>query len=240
VPNIKQPLYDPLTKVQLEPGTELRQNPVDDAWLLLKHRDSLQDFLDVEPAEKEYMMEWDSFILKKHISSQQYLPRAFLGFVKEKASWIVSKQSRAEEFSKHVSMLLARRAIGDDVIHETTIKINEARNAMLEAAKEAKEASKKAAAERAIAEKTGAIPVADMQPTAAAGQEKKARKKAGGCVVCGEPVPVPVMVICANKVCAYPYFAHSASIITLFNMGKYANEIPNNSYVTTDCIMIAV
>ncbi|KAK1761184.1 hypothetical protein QBC47DRAFT_289166 [Echria macrotheca] len=127
VPNIKQQLFDPRSKVQLVPGTEVKQHPVDDAWLLRKHRDSLGDFVDVEPQEKEYMQEWDSYILKKHISSQQYLPRAFLGFVKEKAPWIVAKKSRSKEFSKHVAMLLARRAISEAVIVEATQRINDAR-----------------------------------------------------------------------------------------------------------------
>ncbi|KAK3371414.1 hypothetical protein B0T24DRAFT_319028 [Lasiosphaeria ovina] len=127
VPNIKQPLFDPLSKAQLVPGAEIRQHPVDDSWLLLKHRDSLQDFLDVDPGEKEYMQEWDSFVLNKHISSEQYLPRVFVGFVKEKAGWIVPKRSRLEEFSKHVSMLLARRAINEASIFEATKIINEAR-----------------------------------------------------------------------------------------------------------------
>ena len=113
--------------MRLLPGTEVRQQPVDDAWLLRKHRDSLGDFTDVDPTEKEYMKEWDSFILLKHISSPQYLPRAFLGFVKEKAPWIVAKRSRSEEFSKHTSLLLGRRVIGEAEIVEATQRINEAR-----------------------------------------------------------------------------------------------------------------
>ncbi|KAK0626161.1 hypothetical protein B0T14DRAFT_94984 [Immersiella caudata] len=128
VPNTKQPLYDPRSKVRLVPGTEVRQLPVDDAWLLRKHRDNLGDFTDVDPPEKEYMQEWDTFILPKHISSPQYLPRAFLGFVREKAAWIVAKRSRAEEFSTHSALLLAMRKISEDEILEATQRINEARS----------------------------------------------------------------------------------------------------------------
>ena len=59
------------------PGTELRQYPIDDAWLLRKHKDNLADFTDVEPAEKEYMQEWDGYVLQKNLSSPQFLPRTF-------------------------------------------------------------------------------------------------------------------------------------------------------------------
>jgi hypothetical protein len=106
---------------------------VDDSWLLLKHRDNLQDFIDLNPEEKEYLQEWDAFILRKHISSEQYLPRNFLRFVREKASWIVAKQSRAEEFSKHVATLLARRVLPDSAISEATQILNDARSRQAEA-----------------------------------------------------------------------------------------------------------
>ncbi|KAK0741688.1 hypothetical protein B0T21DRAFT_408547 [Apiosordaria backusii] len=127
VPKTKQPLFDPYSKVPLEPGTPVPQYPIDDAWLLLKHREALQDFIDLNLEEKEYLQEWDAFILRKHISSQQYLPKAFLQFVKEKAGWLVEKQARAEEFSKHVSTLLARRVLGEGEVVECTGLLNEAR-----------------------------------------------------------------------------------------------------------------
>lgn len=128
MPHIKHPLYDPRSKAQLVPGTEVRQIPVDEDWLIRKHREALTDFEDLEAEEMEFMKEWNGFILRKHISSQQYLPRAFLGFVKEKASWIVAKPSRADEFSRHVAMLLARGVIGESVIVEATQRLNEARS----------------------------------------------------------------------------------------------------------------
>lgn len=172
VPKTKQPLFDPLSKVQLVPGTPVPQRPIDDAWLLLKHRDNLQDFIDLNPEEKEYLQEWDAFILKKHISSEQYLPRHFLSFVREKAAWIVGKQSRAEEFSKHVATLLARRVLPDSAIFEATQMLNDAR------------ARRKAGEE---------------DPP----QSEKRKVSGGCCNACGEPVPVPAMLVCANKVC-YP------------------------------------
>lgn len=113
--------------MRLTPGDEIRQLPVDDTWLLRKHRELLGDFTDMDAKEMDYMVEWDAYILPKHLSSPQYLPRAFLGFVKEKASWIVAKRSRAEEFSKHASILLARRVVSEVEIGEATQRLNEAR-----------------------------------------------------------------------------------------------------------------
>ena len=114
------------------------------------------------------MQEWDAFILRKHLSSEQHLPRYFIRFVREKASWLVAKRSRAEEFSKHVSTLLARRVLPDSAIAEATQLLNDARSRQTE-----------------------------EEPA----QPPKKRTSGGCCTVCGEPVPPPAMLICANKVC---------------------------------------
>nr|5BJS_B Chain B, Histone-lysine N-methyltransferase EZH2, Polycomb protein SUZ12 [Thermochaetoides thermophila]5KJH_B Chain B, Crystal structure of an active polycomb repressive complex 2 in the stimulated state [Thermochaetoides thermophila DSM 1495]5KJI_B Chain B, Crystal structure of an active polycomb repressive complex 2 in the basal state [Thermochaetoides thermophila DSM 1495]5M5G_B Chain B, Crystal structure of the Chaetomium Thermophilum polycomb repressive complex 2 (PRC2) [Thermochaetoides len=132
VPKTTQPLFDPLSKVQLLPGQPLPQHPIDDSWLLLKHRDNLQDFIDLRPEEKEFLQEWDAFILRRHISSEQYLPRYFLRFVREKADWLVSKRSRGEEFSKLVATLLARRVLPERVVIEATQVLNDARGRLRE------------------------------------------------------------------------------------------------------------
>lgn len=129
VPAIKQPLFDPLSKATLAPGTEVRQVPVDDEWLILKHRDTLQDFTDLDNNEKEFMTTWDSFILKKHISSEAYLPRELVRFTKQRAHWIIESRARADEFTKHVALLLARRVINEATIEELTTIINDARAA---------------------------------------------------------------------------------------------------------------
>ncbi|KAK4662670.1 hypothetical protein QC763_605630 [Podospora pseudopauciseta] len=176
VPKTKQPLFDPYSKVALEPGTPVPQYPIDDSWLLLKHREALQDFIDLNHEEKEYMQEWDAFILRKHLSSQQYLPKAFLQFVKDKAGWLVEKQARAEEFSKHVSTLLARRVLGENEVIESTALLNEARE-----------------------RKSKAV---NGEVSGGGGEEGRKGKRTGGCCVgCGEPVPVSEMVVCGNKEC---------------------------------------
>src|SRR6187399_1989244 len=104
IPDTKQPLYDPVSKAELEPGSNYRPPAPDETWIIQKHRDTLMDFLDVEPGEKEYMREWDAFILTKHLTSDQYLPRAFLAFVRLRAPWIIARPERAVEFGKHACM----------------------------------------------------------------------------------------------------------------------------------------
>jgi hypothetical protein len=127
VPNVKQPLFDSLSKARLEPGSEILPAVADGGWLIQKHRDMLMDFVDVEPDEKEYIMIWDAYIVKQRITSEHFLPRAFLSFVKDKAQWIVAKPSRAYEFSKHLLVLRTRNVIDDNVLTTAFQYINEAR-----------------------------------------------------------------------------------------------------------------
>ncbi|KAL2171649.1 hypothetical protein VTG60DRAFT_2217 [Thermothelomyces hinnuleus] len=183
VPKTKQPLFDPLSKVQLQPGTPVPQHEIDDSWLLLKHRDNLQDFIDLNAAEKEYLQTWDAFILRQHISSPQYLPRYFLRFVREKASWLVAKRARADEFSKHVATLLARRVLPDAAIFEATQLLNDARS------------------RRAAAGEQNQKDAEDEGEGADGLQPPKNRVSGGCCTACGEPVPVVAMLVCANKEC---------------------------------------
>jgi hypothetical protein len=210
VPKTNQPLFDPLSKVQLQPGTPVPQHAIDDSWLLLKHRDNLQDFIDLEAQEKEYMQEWDAFILRKHISSTQYLPRNFLRFVREKASWIVAKQSRAVEFSYHVATLLARRVLPDAAIFEATQILNDAR-------------SRLAAADGQTEQQEPA-------------QQQPPRNKASGgcCAACGEPVPAAALLRCANKVCTSVAFLPQPAEVVLFFFGRSLLDRDTNCVIPNE------
>jgi hypothetical protein len=127
VPHTKQPLFDPLSKVRLEPGSEIRPYFADDEWLIQRHGDTLQDFVDVEADEKEYIKVWDAFIMRQHLTSEEFLPRAFLTFVKGKASWIVAKPARSQEFSKHVLVLYTRNVIDEELMNTAFQCLNDAR-----------------------------------------------------------------------------------------------------------------
>ncbi|KAH8897841.1 hypothetical protein GQ53DRAFT_778089 [Thozetella sp. PMI_491] len=180
VPSIKHPLFDPVSKVRLEPGSEYRPLVADDSWIIQKHRDTLMDFLDVEPGEKEYMREWDAYILQKHLTTDKYLPRAFLAFVRNKASWIIAEPHRAVEFGKHAAMLLARNAITEATYHDAHVTISEAR----------------------------AKPSTQEVPAQAEGSKTPPRGP-DRCTVCKEMVPMPAMLVCANKICAHRLYHKS-------------------------------
>ncbi|UKZ82188.1 hypothetical protein TrVFT333_009972 [Trichoderma virens FT-333] len=130
VPNIKQPLFDPISRARLIPGQEVPKRPLDNTWLIQKHRESTSDFSDVTPAEKEYIWEWDGYILRQSLTSVAYFPRAWLGFVREKASWLAAADQRVLEFGKHASLLRVRDMLDDGIIQEALTYINNAREGL--------------------------------------------------------------------------------------------------------------
>lgn len=136
-------------------------------------------------------MQWDAYILQKHLCSEQYLPREFRNFVREKATWLLEKRSRAEELGKHMAVLLARRYVDDATVMAVTKELNEARKAM--AAAEGG-ANGPGAGDGGQASKESEVKEQQQQLN---GRKKSA---AGGCARCGEVVPQPEMVICCNKV----------------------------------------
>lgn len=173
VPNTKQPLFDPLSKVLLEAGSEVRRQVANDRWLLHKHREVVQDYSDVDSAEKEYIKEWDGFIMRRHISSDAYVPRTVIAFAKEKGSWLVAATSRMEEFGKHLSVMIARGALDDRTIEETLARIGESRNQHKEG---------------------------DEAPKTTLSPKEAAYRSIDGCAVCGLPVLGPSLLICYNQV----------------------------------------
>lgn len=170
MPYTQQPLFDPLSKAKLVPGTEVRRTFPDDAWLIQKHRDIVQDFCDVDASEKEYIKEWDAFIQKKHIVSEAFIGRAVVEFVTEKASWLLESPSRTLEFGKHLTVLIAR-GVGEETIKLVQAKLGEARIQKLSGQTPAKEPSKD-------------LPKRDPK----------------GCAVCGKIVRGPSFLLCMNEV----------------------------------------
>ncbi|KLU81614.1 hypothetical protein MAPG_00699 [Magnaporthiopsis poae ATCC 64411] len=179
VPNVKNRLFDPLSKAELVPGADVPKVVCDDAWLIQKHRDHLQDFVDIGPSEKEYMKEWDAFNFKNRMSSEAYIKRAFVSFVAAKASWLVGSESRMVEFGKHLAVLTARGVINEAAIEEARVLITEAKN------------HRKVTSGGSM----GSEPVPN--PVQAAVN----RRSSAGCGVCGKPVKGPQLLVCASKVC---------------------------------------
>lgn len=170
MPHTQQPLFDPLSKAKLVPGTEVRRTFPDDAWLIQKHRDIVQDFCDVDASEKEYIKEWDAFIQKKHIVSEAFIGRAVVEFVTEKASWLLESTSRTLEFGKHLTVLIAR-GVGEDTIKSVQAKLSEAR-----------------------------IQKLSTQAPAVGPPKDLPTRDPKGCAVCGKIVRGPSLLLCANEV----------------------------------------
>lgn len=195
--NINRPLYDPLSKVELKPGSEVRYPSLDEGWLITKHADALGEFSDVEPHEKEYMMRWDAYILQKHLCSEQYLPREFRNFVRLNCKWLLEKKHRAEEMGKHMAILLARGYVDDATVLAVMRELNETRKAM-GAAGGGVEGEGASGSGSSDAQARGQAEGQEQQQPPGGGKKKSA---AGGCAKCGEVVPQPEMMICCNKVC---------------------------------------
>lgn len=177
VPNIKQPLYDPLSKALLRPGDKIRPVVVDDSWLIHKHREVVQDYSDLSAVEKAFIQEWDKFVMSRRVSSDAYIPRAMLEFIEEKGLWLVADQARTVEFGKHMAVMVARSLLTTEDVQKITHGLNMAR-------KRAKEHPELVAVAEAQA-------VPKMGP----------HKSKGGCAKCGLAVLGPFMRICANKNC---------------------------------------
>lgn len=126
VPSTRRPLYNPLSKALLKPGTELRTDIVDDSWRIHKHREIIQDYTDLTPAEKDFIQEWDRFIILKRIASDAYIPRALAQFVEEKGLWLVSEPDRTIEFGKLMAVTVAYDILTDSDIDRITHAMNKA------------------------------------------------------------------------------------------------------------------
>lgn len=175
VPVTKQPLFDPLSKAKLTPGTEVRQPIADDGWLIQKHRDIVQDFCDVGSAEKEYIKQWDAFIQKRRISSEAFIGRAVLEFVNEKLSWLLESKSRSQEFGKHLTVLVAR-GLDDETVKMVQSRLQDARMHQKPA--------------------DSAADATSVPDTAKVTSQRNSR----GCALCGRAVRGPSLLICTNEV----------------------------------------
>ncbi|OAR01819.1 hypothetical protein LLEC1_00668 [Akanthomyces lecanii] len=214
VPKISQPLYHPISKAELRPGDPVPSPEHDGAWLIQKHRESIADFSDVTPPEKEYIWEWDSYILKQCITSSAYLPRAWLGFVQQKAAWLVAKDARMREFGKHTSVLVGREVLTDDVIKQALDHINQARSLR-------------------TMDVANAILPAEIEEATTASKATDVRKSSNGCTVCQLPVRGPRLLVCANKVCPKRLY-HSDCVAATANV-----DVSDRKWVCNSCALSA-
>lgn len=181
VPKTSRPLFHPISKAVLKPGEPVPKLEPDPSWLISKHRENIGDFMDVTPSEKEFMFEWDGYILKQNITSSAYLPRAWYNFVQQKAAWLVAKDERMHEFGKHASVLVARNVLTDDALKRALDQISQARSLR-------------------TMDVANAILPAETEQAASPSKATKVGKSSNGCTVCQLPVRGPRLLVCANKV----------------------------------------
>ncbi|KAI0025240.1 hypothetical protein F4780DRAFT_421503 [Xylariomycetidae sp. FL0641] len=178
VPRIEQPIYDRLSKSVLEPGSLVDPPPVDDTWLVQKHRDIIRDYSDVHQDEKEYIFEWDAFAGRECITSDPHLRDVYIRFVQSKASWLAASQSRMTEWAKHLNYLKARNAL-------TEATVSKALDIMRHAKPERRP---------------------EQEDTTKTSPRSEYRKSASGCGVCGQPVRGRAILDCSNLDCDRPLY----------------------------------
>lgn len=172
IPDNKQPMYDRLSKVVLEPLSVVDEPPVNNSWLLQKHRDIISDYTDVSPNEKEYITRWDAHVLTHRATLSPHFNDIFLDFIEENASWLVASQHRMDEAGKHLGYLNARDALDRGTVDQT-----------LQILKMARSQHRQAPSDE------------DITSTIAGTRFSKS-----GCRVCGQPTPGPRELICSNWV----------------------------------------
>ncbi|KAI1339929.1 hypothetical protein F5Y15DRAFT_380910 [Xylariaceae sp. FL0016] len=179
IPSISQPIFDRLSKAPLKHGSLVDPPPADDTWLVQKHRDIIRDYSDVEPNEKEYIVEWDAFVNRECVTSEPHLQDVYRKFVDTRAPWIVASQNRTTEWAKHLNYLKARGALTEETVRKTVAILRRARSH----------------GQPEILE-----PVKPPSPRA------EYRKSKSGCAVCGQPVRGPSTLICSNLNCDRPLY----------------------------------
>jgi hypothetical protein len=103
VPKTAKPLYDTITKRVLEPGEELpnSDDEKEESWLMLKHRDAINDYTDLTDEEKDYINRWNPFIMEEHLTSERYLGHSLHRYVLTNRMWLAETPERIREFQKH-------------------------------------------------------------------------------------------------------------------------------------------
>lgn len=183
IPKSNYTFFHPVSKQELKAGDEVPFAPAEKSWLYHKHRESLNESQNLTAAELEYIKEFDSSMKNHEISARAYFPRAWLDFVRTRASWLVSAKHRMNEFALHQSYLIASQLLKDEHLDEAIVLIEEARKQRRE-----EMAAKPAHGERSPKPTPKTPPI---------------RKSAKGCGVCGKPVLCgPELLMCTVMVCS--------------------------------------
>jgi hypothetical protein len=115
VPKTSKPLYDTITKQILEPGDQIpnSDDEREESWFNQKHRDIINDYADITAEEKDYINQWNPFIVNEHLTSDKYLSQAVIRFVELNKSWFAKRKSRKAQFGKQMETFILRGAVSE-------------------------------------------------------------------------------------------------------------------------------
>jgi hypothetical protein len=118
VPVISQRLFDSTTRQPLLPKSRVRngEDDVDEAWRVSKQIDSLVASHNISETTKDYMKQWNTFMMRLKLSSNIYLAEALTQFVTDEKEWFAGQQDRIREFTLHANVLRLRGIITVDCI----------------------------------------------------------------------------------------------------------------------------
>lgn len=87
-----------------EPVSDSDEDP-DDAWLVQRQEDAMEDFQDVSRAEKDFMKRLNAFLRERTAPADRDWPELMLNFTREHRGWL-SRPDMSAEFLKHGSKLV--------------------------------------------------------------------------------------------------------------------------------------
>ncbi|KTW26629.1 hypothetical protein T552_02638 [Pneumocystis carinii B80] len=105
-------LYKTMSKRKIIPGEILSESEddIDETWLVQKHEDMLDDFMDITMSEKAFMKLWDRFIIKDRPIGHCNLPNSIMRFVHSHRN-ILHSENLVSEFWKHLLNLVQYKII---------------------------------------------------------------------------------------------------------------------------------
>lgn len=180
--------YDLRTKRELKPGEELpdSDDEKDEAWLLHKRKDIINEYSDLTDIEKEYLIKWEEFIMGERLTNLSHLPVTIERFVARNRVWFAEKEARKAEWHKQIEVFIARDGLESQPLMSHCDKIFNQGTKELDA-------KLKSESEFALRPEVDAKPELEPEPEMRGGTD----------CVCGDLVQSPDQVICSGKVSLY-------------------------------------
>jgi len=118
VPKTAKPLYDIATRRVFKPGEPLPLSTVSWDWRIRRHQDMTNDYIDITDEEKDFMNQWDSYMMRQRQTSMVYLPMILKDFITINTTWFAEQPCRKKEFAKHLIALAWTRRIDRECLKD--------------------------------------------------------------------------------------------------------------------------